>query len=171
MWLRFVRSLSQISGILGLNCLHRVGYEYVFQQNVSLTLLSYTLLAQYIITLLKGLQFMALCLAGTVCFDISYFIAFKVLLFPICQVRPDSFDSWRQFPVKVKGKTLIDSYNVIAGLKFVRSLCSVSAQQMGAHVMLDFSVSFCVGGRFWVCGCSPDLKVSLLLLSPPYSGV
>lgn len=91
---------------------------------------------------------MALCLAGAVCFDISYFTAFKVLLFPICQVWPDSFDSWRQFPVKVKGKTLTDSYNVIAGLKFVRSLCSVSAQQMGAHVVLDFGFAFCVGGRF-----------------------
>lgn len=124
-----------------------------------------------LITLLKGLHFMASCLAGTVCFDISYFIAFKVLLFPICQERPDSFDSWRQFAVKVKGKTLTDSYNVIAGLKFVRSLCFVSAQQMGAHVMLDFSVAFCVGGSPWVCDCSPDLKVSLLLLSPPYSAV
>lgn len=67
---------------------------------------------------------MASCLTSTVRFDIFYFIAFKLLFLPICQAQADSFASQRQFPVKVKGKTLIDFSSVITGLKFVRSLSS-----------------------------------------------
>lgn len=85
---------------------------------------------------------MASCLTSTVCFDIFYFIAFKLLFLPICQARADSFASRRQFPVKVKGKTLIDFSSVIAGLKLVSSLSSVSTQRMGACLRLDFGVAF-----------------------------
>jgi len=79
-----------------------------------------------------------------VCFDIIYFIVFKLLFLPICQARADSFASRRQFPVKAKGKTLTGFSSVIAGLKFVRSLSSVSTQLMGACLGLDFGVAFCV---------------------------
>lgn len=96
------------------------------------------------ISLLKGLRFTASCLTSTVRFGILYFVAFKLLFLPICQARADSFASRRQFPVKVKGKTLIDFSSVIAGLKFVRSLSPVSAQRMGASLRLDFGVAFCV---------------------------
>lgn len=87
---------------------------------------------------------MASCLTSTVRFDIFYSIAFKLLFLPICQEWADTFASWRQLPVKIKGKTLTDFSSVIAGLKFVRSLCSVSTQQMGACLGLDFAVAFYV---------------------------
>lgn len=87
---------------------------------------------------------MASCLTSMVRFDIFYSTAFKLLFLPICQEWADTFASWKQFPVKTKGKTLIDFSSAIAGLKFVRSLCSVSTQQMGACLRLDFAVAFCV---------------------------
>lgn len=55
-------------------------------------------------------------------FDIFYFMAFKLPFLFICQAWADSFASQGQFPIKVKGKTLVDFSSVIAGLKFVRSL-------------------------------------------------
>lgn len=71
---------------------------------------------------------MASRLTSRVRFGIFYFIALQVLFSPICQAQADSFAGRRQFPVKVKGRTLIDSSSVIAGLKFVRSLVCVSTQ-------------------------------------------
>lgn len=102
---------------------------------------------------------MASCLNGTVQFDIFYFIAFTLRSSPTCQVQAATFAGQRQFPVKVKGKTLIDFHSVIAGLKLARILSSVSTQQTGACSRLDFSCvcSATAGGRVWICGCS-DLK-------------
>lgn len=71
---------------------------------------------------------MASHLTNMVCFDIFYFVAFKLPFLSICQAWADSFTSQKQFSIEVKGKTPIDFSSVIAGLKFVRSLSPVSAQ-------------------------------------------
>lgn len=99
---------------------------------------------------------MASCLNGTVQFDIFYFIAFTLRFSPTCQVQAATFAGQRQFPVKVKGKTLTDFHSVIAGLKLAGILSSVSTQQTGACSRLDFSsvCSATAGGRVWICGCS-----------------
>lgn len=77
---------------------------------------------------------MASCLTTMVPFDISYSVAFKLPFLSICQTWADTFASQRQFPIEVKGKTLIDFSSVIAGLKFVRRLFPVSAQRMGMYL-------------------------------------
>lgn len=87
---------------------------------------------------------MASRLTSMVRFDIFYFMAFQLPFLSIRQEWADSFASQRQFPIKVKGKTLIDFSSVIAGLKFVRSLSPVSAQRMGMCLRLDFGVALCV---------------------------
>ena len=82
---------------------------------------------------------MASCLNGTVHFDIFYFIAFTLRFSLTCQVQADTFAGQRQFPVKVKGKTLVDFHSVIVGLKLVRILSFVSTQQTGGLIS-----AFCV---------------------------
>lgn len=107
--------------------------------------------------LIERLWFMASPLTNMVPLDIFHFTAFKLPFLSICQAWAHSFTSQRRFPVKVKGKTLIDFSSVIASLKFVRVLSPVSAQWMGMCLKLDFGVT--TGGNLWICGCSLDLKL------------
>lgn len=106
---------------------------------------------------------MASQLTNMVHFDIFYFTAFQLPFLSICQAWAHSFTTQRQFPIKVKGKTLIDFSSVIEGLKFVRILCPVPAQWMGMCLRLDFGVAFLcsatTGGNLQICGCSLDLKL------------
>lgn len=110
---------------------------------------------------------MASCLTSVVPFDIFYFIAFQLLFLPICQAWADSFVSRRQFPVKVKGKTLIDFSSVTAPVLNRSKICqkpvfrvnSANGSVPEAWFWRCFLSSAATGGRLWICGCSPYLKL------------